>query len=150
MVILRPKLYLSEHHRPDIMKEEVDLFLIKDYVIRILFCGTPYRSWRHRNIILSVMKSTIHIKLVALAISHVYGHATFQQLWVDGVDMGSQCVRPPNSNSPITNVASTDIRCNVGGTVGVSGKCAVAPGSTVTVEMHQVRELIHIRQLVID
>lgn len=85
------------------------------------------------------MRYTICTALVALAARHVSAHATFQQLWVDGVDLGSQCVRLPKSNSPITNVASADIRCNVGGTVGVSGKCAVAPGSTVTVEMHQVR-----------
>ncbi|KAI4600487.1 hypothetical protein KJ359_000842 [Pestalotiopsis sp. 9143b] len=75
--------------------------------------------------------------LSALAVRYAAAHATFQQLWVDGVDKGSTCVRLPASNSPITNVASADIRCNVGGTKGVSGKCAVKPGSTVTVEMHQ-------------
>lgn len=85
------------------------------------------------------MKSTLYAILAAAAAGHVSAHATFQQLWVDGVDMGSQCVRLPKSNSPITNVASSDIRCNVGGSVGIAGKCAVAPGSTVTVEMHQVR-----------
>ncbi|KAK9424039.1 hypothetical protein SUNI508_13829 [Seiridium unicorne] len=83
------------------------------------------------------MKHTQYVALAALSVGYVAAHATFQELWVDGVDMGSQCVRLPQSNSPITNVASTDIRCNVGGTKGVSGKCAVAPGSTVTVEMHQ-------------
>jgi lytic cellulose monooxygenase (C1-hydroxylating) len=84
------------------------------------------------------MKNTEYFALAVLAAGHVAAHATFQELWVDGVDMGSQCVRLPQSNSPITNVASADIRCNVGGTKGVAGKCAVAPGSTVTVEMHQV------------
>jgi cellulase len=85
------------------------------------------------------MKSTLYAVLAAAVASHVSAHAIFQDLWVDGVDMGSQCVRMPKSNSPVTNVASTDIRCNVGGSVGVAGKCTVAPGSTVTVEMHQVR-----------
>ncbi|KAI0125112.1 glycosyl hydrolase family 61-domain-containing protein [Xylariales sp. AK1849] len=83
------------------------------------------------------MKSSLYAILAAVAASGVSAHATFQELWVDGVDMGSQCVRLPNSNSPITNVASSDIRCNVGGSTGISGKCSVAPGSTVTVEMHQ-------------
>jgi lytic cellulose monooxygenase (C1-hydroxylating) len=46
-------------------------------------------------------------------------------------------VRLPPSNTPVTNVASTDIRCNVGGTKGVSAKCPVKAGDTVTVEMHQ-------------
>ncbi|KAI6323928.1 hypothetical protein MCOR34_001696 [Pyricularia oryzae] len=49
---------------------------------------------------------------------------------------GSQCARLPLSNSPVTNVASNDIRCNANsGPVG--RKCAVNAGSTVTVEMHQ-------------
>jgi cellulase len=34
-------------------------------------------------------------------------------------------------------VSSNDIRCNAGGSKGVSGKCPVAAGDTVTVEMHQ-------------
>ncbi|KAK8130308.1 endo-beta-1-4-glucanase D 5 [Apiospora kogelbergensis] len=57
-------------------------------------------------------------------------HAIFQQLWVDGKDQ----IR---SNNPVTSVGSADMRCNAGGSRGVSGKCVVAPGSTVTVEMHQ-------------
>lgn len=44
----------------------------------------------------------------------------------------------PSSNSPVTNVAGKDFVCNTGGSKGVSGKCPVAAGSTVTVEMHQV------------
>ncbi|KAK8006320.1 hypothetical protein PG991_012617 [Apiospora marii] len=43
----------------------------------------------------------------------------------------------PGSNNPVTNVGGADMRCNAGGARGVSGKCAAAPGSTVTVEMHQ-------------
>ncbi|OBT66901.1 hypothetical protein VE03_04222 [Pseudogymnoascus sp. 23342-1-I1] len=71
------------------------------------------------------MKSTTIISLVAaLAAQKVAGHATF-------------CVRPPQSNSPVSDVTSNDLRCNVGGTTGVAGKCAVTAGSTVTVEMHQ-------------
>ena len=48
----------------------------------------------------------------------------------------------PTSNTPVTNVGGRDIVCNVGGTRGVSGKCAVKAGGTVTVEMHQVRALL--------
>ena len=43
----------------------------------------------------------------------------------------------PQSNTPITNVGSNDIRCNVGGLRGVAGKCAVKAGGVMTVEMHQ-------------
>ncbi|KAI1770502.1 carbohydrate-binding module family 1 protein [Hypoxylon cercidicola] len=82
------------------------------------------------------MRSSFYAALAVVAATKVAGHSLFQDLWVDGVDMGSQCVRMPGSNSPVTNVNSNDIRCNVGGSRGVSGKCAVKAGSTVTVEMH--------------
>lgn len=82
------------------------------------------------------MKSAVLSSFAALAAQQVAGHSLFQQLWVDGTDMGSQCIRMPQSNSPVTNYAGNDIRCNVGGTRGVAGKCAVKAGGTVTVEMH--------------
>ncbi|KAH7078521.1 glycoside hydrolase [Paraphoma chrysanthemicola] len=73
--------------------------------------------------------------------SQALGHALFQQLWVNGVDKGSTCVRLPGtnyaSNSPVSSVTSNDVRCNVGGSKGVAGKCPVEAGGTVTVEMHQ-------------
>ncbi|KAK1590417.1 fungal cellulose binding domain-containing protein [Colletotrichum navitas] len=97
------------------------------------------------------MKSIIFAVLAALAAQEAAAHATFQQLWVDGRPSlflslhtvvltsrhGSQCARLPQSNSPVTNVASNDVRCNVGGTTAAKGKCAVKAGGTVTVEMHQ-------------
>ncbi|KAH7375326.1 glycosyl hydrolase family 61-domain-containing protein [Plectosphaerella cucumerina] len=81
------------------------------------------------------MKSIVFTFLATLAIKSVEAHATFQQLWVDG--HGAQCVRLPPSNSPVVNVASNDIACNVGGTRGQGGKCPVRAGGIVTVEMHQ-------------
>ncbi|KAI0845267.1 lytic polysaccharide monooxygenase [Daldinia vernicosa] len=80
------------------------------------------------------MRSSLYAALAAVAATKVAAHSLFQALWVDG--HGAQCVRMPGSNSPVTNVNSNDIRCNVGGTRGVSGKCAVKAGSIVTVEMH--------------
>ena len=47
----------------------------------------------------------------------------------------------PKSNSPVTNVAGADVVCNAGGRAGVSGKCAIKAGGTVTIEMHQVWEI---------
>ncbi|CAK7236198.1 hypothetical protein SBRCBS47491_009556 [Sporothrix bragantina] len=88
------------------------------------------------------MKSSI-LAAVALATQNVAGHALFQQLWVDGKDMitntsySTSCVRLPKSNTPVTAVGGSDVVCNVGGRTGVAGKCAVTPGGTVTVEMHQ-------------
>jgi hypothetical protein len=85
----------------------------------------------------ATMKSISVAAVAALLAGKVASHAIFQDLWVAGVDMGSQCARLPSSNSPVTSVSSNDIRCNAG-TSGVAKKCAVAAGSTVTVEMHQV------------
>jgi lytic cellulose monooxygenase (C1-hydroxylating) len=42
----------------------------------------------------------------------------------------------PGSNTPVTNVGSKDMQCNVG-VKAASSKCAVKAGGTVTVEMHQ-------------
>lgn len=71
------------------------------------------------------MKSfaTAAVAIVASATT-VLGHATFQQLWVDGVDQGSTCARLPPSNSPIENVSSPSMVCNAG-TSPVAGLCAV-------------------------
>ncbi|KAI1372820.1 lytic polysaccharide monooxygenase [Hypoxylon crocopeplum] len=82
------------------------------------------------------MKSTLFAAVAALGATHVASHATFQNLWLNGVDMGGTCARLPLSNSPVTDVTSKDIACNAG-TKPVSGKCSVAAGSTVTVEIHQ-------------
>lgn len=82
------------------------------------------------------MKSVSVAVVAAMLAGNAAAHATFQDLWVNGVDMGAQCARLPLSNSPVTSVSSNDIRCNAG-TSAVSGKCSVAAGSTVTVEMHQ-------------
>ncbi|KAF3767056.1 family 61 glycoside hydrolase, partial [Cryphonectria parasitica EP155] len=78
------------------------------------------------------MKITLLTVIAGLSAHRVAGHATFQDLWVDG----STCVRLPLSNNPVTDVTSNDIACNAG-TSPVAQKCTVNAGSTVTVEMHQ-------------
>ncbi len=83
------------------------------------------------------MKTSSIAALAALWAQQAAAHAIFQDLWVDGVDYGSQCARLPSSNSPVTDVTSTSLRCNVG-TTRPGAKCPVKAGSTVTVEMHQV------------
>lgn len=82
------------------------------------------------------MKSIISAAVLAYAVKNVAAHATFQDLWVAGVDQGTTCARIPVSNSPVTDVTSTDLTCNAG-TSAVSSNCDVPAGSTVTVEMHQ-------------
>ncbi|KAK3372186.1 glycosyl hydrolase family 61-domain-containing protein [Podospora didyma] len=82
------------------------------------------------------MKSTFVATLAAIAAKEVAGHALFQQLWVDGTDYGSSCIRMPSSNSPITNVGGKEFICNAN-PKPAQGNCGVKAGSTVTVEMHQ-------------
>ncbi|KFY29797.1 hypothetical protein V493_02244 [Pseudogymnoascus sp. VKM F-4281 (FW-2241)] len=77
------------------------------------------------------MRTAILPVVAAILAQQVAGHATFQQLWVNG----STCARLPATNNPVTDVSSNNMRCN--GRGGVSGKCAVVAGQTVTVEMHQ-------------
>ncbi|CAN8102114.1 unnamed protein product [Discula destructiva] len=82
------------------------------------------------------MKTFIFATIAALVARQAAGHATWQQIWVDGVDKGSTCARLPLSNNPVTSVTSNDIACNAG-TKPVAAKCAVNAGSNVAVEMHQ-------------
>jgi len=72
----------------------------------------------------------------ACFIASASAHATFQDLWINGVDQGDSCVRLPLSNNPVTSVSTTDIICNVTPTAS-SGICTVPAGASVTVEMHQ-------------
>jgi len=74
---------------------------------------------------------------ILAAVSTVSAHATWQELWVGSTDEAGTCVRTVPSNSPVTSVSTNDIRCNVGGTKGVTGVCTVAAGTSLTVEMHQ-------------
>ncbi|RXW15205.1 hypothetical protein EST38_g10649 [Candolleomyces aberdarensis] len=62
-------------------------------------------------------------------------HATFQQLWINGVDAGVTCTRTVRSNSPVTSVSSADIACNAHSSN--NNVCPVRAGDTLTVEMHQ-------------
>jgi len=80
------------------------------------------------------MRASVFSVVVAMAATQVAGHSIFQELWVNGVDQQSTCARMPTSNNPITDVTSNNIRCN--GRSGVTGKCPVVAGQTVTVEMH--------------
>ncbi|KAI8300326.1 putative endo-beta-1,4-glucanase D [Colletotrichum sp. SAR11_59] len=82
------------------------------------------------------MKTIAALALTASMANMVAGHAIFQQLWVNGEDKESTCVRMPASNSPVTDVTSNDMRCNAG-SAAASTTCGVKAGDTITVEMHQ-------------
>ena len=77
-----------------------------------------------------------YLAQILLTASTVSAHSLFQMMWVGTEDKGSTCARVPKSNSPITSVGSADMRCNAGGSKGVTGVCSVAAGQSVSVEMH--------------
>ncbi|KAM0281487.1 hypothetical protein ACHAQH_003517 [Verticillium albo-atrum] len=77
------------------------------------------------------------ILIMQASVSLTLGHATFQQFWIDGVDQDNACARLPPGNSPIEDVTSNNLRCNVGGAAGVAGVCEVPAGSMIEVEMHE-------------
>lgn len=122
---------------------------------------SPWRSTEAKTLWLKIiaqieaeMKSALIAILAGLAAHRASAHATFQILYVDGVNYisllslwtgwsprltplnGAQCARLPASNSPVTNVLSSDIACNAGSS-SAAAKCPVKAGSTVTVEIHQ-------------
>ncbi|KAJ2896917.1 lytic polysaccharide monooxygenase [Zalerion maritima] len=51
-------------------------------------------------------------------------HEVLGDLWVTGKDLEGTCVRLHTSNSPVTSVQSTVIRCNPN-PAAASGKCAI-------------------------
>ncbi|KAF4625616.1 hypothetical protein G7Y89_g12548 [Cudoniella acicularis] len=72
--------------------------------------------------------------LLALA-SQVSGHYIFQQLTANGVKNPAYTYvrKNTNYNSPVTDLASKDLRCNVGGASGVNtSTVSIAAGSSIT------------------
>lgn len=62
-------------------------------------------------------------------------HTTMQYVWVNGQE-SSSCVRRISSNSPVQNVQSGDMACNVNGANPASSVCTTAAGSQITFEWH--------------
>ncbi|KAJ6499150.1 glycoside hydrolase [Mycena sanguinolenta] len=61
-------------------------------------------------------------------------HFTLQYIWANGVDEGyNNYVRIPPNNNPVTDVTSTDLTCNVGGTSGTAVQTlSVGAGTNIT------------------
>ncbi|KAH8833434.1 glycoside hydrolase [Flagelloscypha sp. PMI_526] len=77
------------------------------------------------------------VTLTVAALAHA--HHTMQYVWINGVDQGKNVgIRIPPNNNPVTDVTSTDITCNVGGTSGSSvSTLSVPSGATISFEWHQ-------------
>lgn len=56
---------------------------------------------------------------------------TLQYIWVNGVDQGLNAdLRVPPNNNPVTDVTSTELTCNVGGTSGTGVSTVTIPAGT--------------------
>ncbi|KAI0599570.1 glycosyl hydrolase family 61-domain-containing protein [Biscogniauxia sp. FL1348] len=73
---------------------------------------------------------------VSSLVAAVSAHQNFHQFWVNDVSPGYQvAIRMPPSNSPVTDVTSDDIACNVNGSITPSGveTYAANEGDKITV-----------------
>lgn len=76
--------------------------------------------------------------LASSLVAAVSAHQNFHQFWVNGKTPGYQAgIRMPPSNSPVTDVTSKDIVCNVNGQTGVADTVAAAEGDTIKVQWDQ-------------
>lgn len=78
--------------------------------------------------------------LATAFVSAVSAHQNWHQLWVNDVTPGYQAgIRMPPSNSPVTDVTSNDIVCNVGGSTVPSGVDTIPAneGDTIKVQWDQ-------------
>ncbi|KAH8111154.1 glycosyl hydrolase family 61-domain-containing protein [Phellopilus nigrolimitatus] len=71
---------------------------------------------------------------VLLAASSALAHVRMTAISVNGGAFETDSVRLPPSNSPVTDVTSDDIICNVNGDIPVSGITTVPAGSTVVAQ----------------
>ncbi|TGO24711.1 hypothetical protein BPAE_0096g00170 [Botrytis paeoniae] len=75
--------------------------------------------------------------IAASLLTAVTAHQNFHQFWVNGVSPGYQVsIRMPPSNSPVLDVASDNITCNVNGNIVPSGvnTTAANEGDAITVQ----------------
>ncbi|KAH6909245.1 endoglucanase B [Coprinopsis sp. MPI-PUGE-AT-0042] len=81
---------------------------------------------------------------LASAVTTALAHTTVFGVWVNGVDQGdgqNRYIRSPPSNSPVKDVTSSDIRCNVNGDKVAPQNVEVKAGDKLTFEWkHDTRD----------
>ncbi|KAL4959280.1 putative endoglucanase [Aspergillus stella-maris] len=86
------------------------------------------------------MKSYGLLALAAIA-KIASAHTTVMAVWINDEDQGlgntaEGYIRSPPSNSPVTDVTSTDLTCNVNGQTAAAKTLEVAAGDKITFEWH--------------
>ncbi|KAL5357344.1 glycosyl hydrolase family 61-domain-containing protein [Aspergillus floccosus] len=87
------------------------------------------------------MKTSFGLLALAAAAKLVNAHATVFAVWINDEDQGlgnsaDGYIRSPPSNSPITDVTSKDMTCNVNGQTAAAKTLSVKAGDKVTFEWH--------------
>lgn len=76
--------------------------------------------------------------LASTLVAAVSAHQNFHQFWVNDQTPGYQVgIRMPPSNSPVTDVTSEDMACNVNGQTGVADTVAANEGDSIKVQWDQ-------------
>jgi hypothetical protein len=80
------------------------------------------------------MKGLLTAAAVSLAVSEASAHYIFQQLTTGGVkhDVFQYIRKNSNYNSPVTDLSSNDLRCNVGATGAGTDTVTVKAGDSFT------------------
>ncbi|KAL2814361.1 glycosyl hydrolase family 61-domain-containing protein [Aspergillus cavernicola] len=81
------------------------------------------------------------ILALAAAAKLVSAHTTVMAVWINDEDQGlgnsaDGYIRSPPNNSPVTDVTSTDLTCNVNGDVATAKTLEVVAGDKITFEWH--------------
>ncbi|RAL07829.1 putative endoglucanase [Aspergillus homomorphus CBS 101889] len=85
--------------------------------------------------------STFGLLALAAAAKMVDAHTTVFAVWINGEDQGqgnsaSGYIRSPPNNSPVKDVTSTDMTCNVNGDQATAKTLSVKGGDVITFEWH--------------
>ncbi|KAF9893347.1 hypothetical protein FE257_011779 [Aspergillus nanangensis] len=87
------------------------------------------------------MKTTFGLLALAAAAKLANAHATVFAIWINDEDQGlgnsaDGYIRSPPNNSPVLDVTSTDMTCNVNGATAAAKTLPVKAGDKVTFEWH--------------
>lgn len=114
-------------------------FIFRDQASLAYLCKSSHCTY-HTDKTLSNFKMFTKAIFTSALLSAVSAHQNMHQLWVNDVTPGYQVgIRMPPSNSPVTDVTSDDIVCNVNGAKVPSGVETVAAneGDTIKVQWDQ-------------
>ncbi|EAU32052.1 hypothetical protein ATEG_07790 [Aspergillus terreus NIH2624] len=87
------------------------------------------------------MKTSFGLLALAAAAKLVNAHATVFAVWINDEDQGlgntaDGYIRSPPNNSPVTDVTSKDMTCNVNGATAAAKTLDVKAGDKITFEWH--------------